>query len=110
MKQNNDAYFTRLRMKAKFYKGLADSTRLGILEVLRKGEKTVSQIVELTEKSQSNVSNHLNCLRECGVVAHRQEGKNVYCSIADKKLLKLLADTDKIVAGAIDKLYSCMVY
>lgn len=47
-----------LSLKAKFFRGLADTSRLARLEALRGGEKTVSELVTLTGLSQPNVSHH----------------------------------------------------
>ena len=62
----------RLTLKAKLFRGLGDSTRLSILELLHDGEKSASEIVRDTDHSQSNVSNHLSCLLDCGLVKNRQ--------------------------------------
>ena len=58
----------RFPTKAKLFRGLADLSRLKILEVLRTGSKCVSELVTLTGLSQPNVSAHLSCLAECGLV------------------------------------------
>ena len=55
-------------LQAKLFRGFADSSRLSILEALREGERTVSDIVQTTGFTQPNVSNHLSCLRDCGLV------------------------------------------
>jgi DNA-binding transcriptional ArsR family regulator len=65
----------KLSLKAKFYRGFADSTRLSILESLMENPLTVTEIVEATGLSQSNVSNHLFCLKECSIVNCQKEGK-----------------------------------
>jgi DNA-binding transcriptional ArsR family regulator len=75
----------RLTLKAKLFRGLGDSTRLSILELLHDGEKSASEIVRDTDHSQSNVSNHLSCLLECGLVKNRREGKNIIYSLRNKK-------------------------
>ena len=54
-------------LQAKLFRGFADPSRLGILDALRNGPLTVSEIVEATSLSQPNVSNHLGCLRDCGL-------------------------------------------
>jgi DNA-binding transcriptional ArsR family regulator len=51
--------------------------QLSILEVLKEGETTTSEIVKKTGQSQSNISNHLSCLLDCGIVSNRREGKNI---------------------------------
>jgi DNA-binding transcriptional ArsR family regulator len=86
----------RLSLKAKLFRGLGDSTRLSILESLREGEKSTSQIVQKTGQSQSNVSNHLACLLDCGLVKNRRQGKNIFYNFSDKKVSKLLEESDDI--------------
>lgn len=100
----------KLSLKAKLFRGLGDSTRLAILELLRKGEKTTSQIVRETEQSQSNVSNHLACLLDCGLVKNRRDGKNIFYSIGDKKVSKILEQSDDILSDVAERIYSCVNY
>lgn len=69
-----------VELQAKLFRGLADASRLAILEALRGGPLTVSQIMERTGLSQSNASNHLACLRDCALVSPVQEERYVrYC-------------------------------
>ncbi|WP_100183284.1 ArsR/SmtB family transcription factor [Candidatus Nitrosotenuis aquarius] len=100
----------KLKLKAKLFRGFGDSTRLAILEHLRKGEKTTSQIVEVTGQSQSNVSNHLACLLDCGLVKNRREGKSIFYSISDRKVSKVLEESDNILSDVANRLYSCVHY
>jgi ArsR family transcriptional regulator, cadmium/lead-responsive transcriptional repressor len=58
--------------------GLADPSRLLILEALRGGERRVSDLVDETGLSQPNVSKHLACLWGCGLVARERRGREVY--------------------------------
>src|SRR5690606_11871845 len=58
----------RIELLAKFFHGFSDSSRLLILSSLRNGPLAVGDIVATTNLSQSNVSNHLACLRNCGHV------------------------------------------
>jgi len=100
----------KLYLKAKFFKGLADSTRLYILESLTEREKDVSQIVKATNQSQSNVSNHLKCLLECGLVKNRRSGKNVYYSIRDENVKKMLKETNQILFKIYNEIARCKKY
>ena len=68
-----DAHSVLLR--AKLFRGLADPSRLFILEALRAGPLSVGEIVAITGLSQSNASNHLRCLSECGLVSGDQRGR-----------------------------------
>jgi DNA-binding transcriptional ArsR family regulator len=79
-----------LDVTAKFIRGFADKARLQILHSLIKEEKTVSQIIEEIGVTQSRVSQHLACLRDCGIVESRQDGKYVFYSIKGKDIISLL--------------------
>jgi len=102
--------YEKMRLKAKLFRGLGDSTRLEILEMLRRGERTTSQIVEESGQNQSNVSNHLACLLDCGLVKNRRDGKNIFYSISDKKVAKVLEESDSILADVADRIYACIHY
>jgi DNA-binding transcriptional ArsR family regulator len=65
-------------LQAKLFRGFADTSRLSILESICDGPLTVSEIVVATSLSQSNVSNHLGCLRDCGLVTATQQGRYVH--------------------------------
>ena len=78
-----------------FLRVLADTTRMEILDLLREGEKTSSEIQEQLDKSQSTVSKHLNILDDNNLITYerRQEegGKSQnYYQIKYSKLFKLL--------------------
>lgn len=101
----------KLSLKAKLFRGLGDSTRLSILESLREGEKTTSQIVaETSGQSQSNISNHLSCLLDCGLVKNRRQGKNIFYKLGDKKVSKLLEESDAILSELARGIYACVNY
>jgi ArsR family transcriptional regulator len=66
---------------------LASPIRLEILHRLRDGEKRVSELAELTELNQANVSQHLSVLRAKGIVVTRRDGTNIYYRIASPKII-----------------------
>jgi len=78
-----------LELVAGRFKVLAEPMRLRILDALRGGEKTVSELVEQTGASQANVSKHLNLLFQHHMVSRRKEGLNVYYRIADPTIFEL---------------------
>ncbi len=100
----------KLSLKAKLFRGLGDSTRLSILEALRAGEKTTTEIVKETGQGQSNVSNHLSCLLDCGLVQNRRQGKNIFYSISSKEVAKLLEESDAILSDIARGIYECINY
>ena len=58
-----------------FFKALSNRTRMAIIDLLRKGDRTVLEIVNELELEQSRVSHNLRCLTFCGFVKSRKEGK-----------------------------------
>jgi DNA-binding transcriptional ArsR family regulator len=107
---NVSIHLQKLGLKAKLFRGLGDSTRLSILESLRGGEKATSQIVKETGQSQSNVSNHLACLLDCGLVKNRRQGKNIFYSLGNKKVSKLLEESDATLSEIAHGIYACINY
>lgn len=99
-----------LTLKAKLFRGLADPSRLAILEALRQGEKTVSDLVAGTGLSQPNASGHLACLKDCGLVASRQEGRYVYYQLTDARVEEMLRSAEGILAGVAERVYVCTRY
>ena len=99
-----------IEIQAKLFRGFSDPSRLSILESLREGALTVTEIVEATGLTQSNVSNHLACLRDCGLVAAEQEGRFVYYALSDKRVGKLLNLADELLADVAKGVYECLHY
>lgn len=99
-----------LSLKTKFFNGLADGSRLAILEALRHGPHSVTELVTCTGLTQPNVSNHLACLRDCGLVVKEARGRFAYYSLADARidtLLQLAADVLDDTAHGVE---SCANY
>jgi ArsR family transcriptional regulator, cadmium/lead-responsive transcriptional repressor len=99
-----------VELKAKLFRGFADPSRLSILEALRHGPLTVGQILEATDLSQSNASNHLACLRDCGLVVGEQDGRFTRYELSDKRVGKLLSLADELLADVARGVYECTRY
>jgi DNA-binding transcriptional ArsR family regulator len=78
-----------LELIAARFKALAEPARLHILNALRGGEKTVSQLMEETGLGQANVSKHLQLLHGLGFADRRKEGLYVYYRLADNSVFQL---------------------
>jgi ArsR family transcriptional regulator len=76
--------------KAEFFKALAHPLRISILDELRERELTVNEISQKFEVEPANASQQLAVLRNKNIVTARKEGSNVYYSVTDKTLFKLL--------------------
>ena len=107
----NQAYTQQaLTIKAKLFRGLADPSRLAVLETLRDGPLSVSEIMEATGLSQSNTSNHLSCLHDCDLVSRTQRGRYVYYELADARVAELLQIADSLLADGAKGVYECTRY
>lgn len=100
---------TQADLDARFFRGLADPTRVRILEHLVGGEKCVREIVEDLGVPQSSVSTHLGCLRWCGYVSARKEGRNVYYQVTDGRVLEILRLARAMIADNAQAILSCQV-
>ncbi len=101
---------TGLEVKAKFFRGFSDPSRLKIMESLREVPRTVSEIVEITGLSQPNVSNHLGCLRECGLVRAEKQGRYVSYRLSDDRVADLLGLAESLLADVARGVYQCTRY
>ena len=76
--------------KAELFKALAHPVRIRILELLRSGERTVSDLQGLLDLESSTVSQQLALLRARDIVAGRKQGTSVYYSVVDPLIFDLL--------------------
>jgi DNA-binding transcriptional ArsR family regulator len=97
-------------LKAKLFHGFSDPSRLSILEALREGPLIVNEIVAATGLSQSNTSNHLGCLFDCGLVRREQRGRQVFYRLADERVGQLLGLADELLADVAKGVYECVRY
>lgn len=78
---------------------VADPTRFALLEQLAAGDACVSDLVDATGQSQSNVSHHLKQLRECGFVDFTRDGKSNRYHLAHPEVAAFLAAADRASAA-----------
>ena len=76
--------------KAEFFKALAHPIRIRIIDCLRDGEKGVNELSETLQIEPANVSQQLAILRVRNIVVGRKAGSNVFYSVSDRNVFKLL--------------------
>jgi ArsR family transcriptional regulator len=81
---------TLRQFKSEVFQGLANPTRIAIVELLRNGELTAGQLIEKLGIEQANASQHLAVLRAKQIVVNRKAGNQVYYSIRDHALIEVL--------------------
>ena len=91
------------------FHGFADRSRLSIIGSLRQGEQRVSDVVAATGLSQPNVSSHLACLWECGLVARERRGREIHYRLLDG-VADLFQAADVVIAAAGATLGVCPRY
>ena len=101
MYDKKDDLDTIHKKHADLCKMLSNPTRLKILEELRRGKKTVSDIVSSINASQSSISQHLGELRKRNLVESERKGSHIYYSISNKKIIEAC---DKIREVLFDKI------
>ena len=74
--------------QSRFFKALADETRLRIVKLLEVREMCVCEVMVALGLTQPTASHHLGILENAGFVEDRKEGKWVFYSIADQKLIE----------------------
>jgi DNA-binding transcriptional ArsR family regulator len=78
-------------------KALADPNRCNLLVSLLDGPAYSSDLADRTGLSRSNTSNHLTCLRGCGLVVATAEGRQIRYQIADEHLAHAIRDLLDVV-------------
>jgi ArsR family transcriptional regulator len=87
-----------LKLQAELCKSLSDPKRLHIIQELRGGERTVSELTHILGLKQSNTSQHLAVLRKIGIISPRKEGSTVYYSLVNPKIAEACDLVHEVIA------------
>ena len=96
-----------LTVAVELFRSLADPARLAIVRHLALGEHRVVDLTAHVGLAQSTVSGHLACLRDCGLVRVRAEGRASVYSLAQPDLLELLAAAERLLEATGEKVALC---
>lgn len=86
-----------VKMESRFFKALADETRIKILKLLSLRRMCVCEIMVALDLTQPTASHHLRILENVGIVQDEREGKWVFYSIANPKVTKILEKIEEDV-------------
>lgn len=95
---------------ALLFHSLADPVRLTILQRLERGEARVVDLQAQLGLAQSTVSKHLACLRDCGLVDFRSEGRQSFYFVARPELLDLLRSAEALLTATGQAVVLCPVH
>lgn len=98
---------TRLDVMHRLGRAMADPTRSRILLRLLDGPAYPAELAAELQLTRQNVSNHLSCLRDCGIVVAEPEGRNVRYGLSDIHLRRALASLVDVVL-AVDRSQPCL--
>jgi ArsR family transcriptional regulator len=91
---HDNAYFEmkdeNITKASKALKAMGHPLRLKILCVIGEQELPVMDIVKQVGTTQSNISQHLDILREKDIITSRRDGSKILCRVRDKNLLVLM--------------------
>jgi DNA-binding transcriptional ArsR family regulator len=107
-KRAAEARAVSTELAAKYFRALGDPTRLRILERLLERPLSVSDLVRELGCAQSNISNHLACLRWCGFVVADNRGKWAYYSVADPKIRAVIKLVRSLVSDHAERIATCV--
>ena len=99
-----------LRRAGALFHGLADRNRLAIVSHLAHGERRVVDLTRALGLAQGTVSGHLACLRDCGLVVGRPEGRQMFYSLAHAELMELLSAAEQLLALTGEAVELCPNY
>jgi DNA-binding transcriptional ArsR family regulator len=94
-------------LTARFFTGLADPTRLRIVELLLERPHPVGEIVARLGLRQARISNALVCLKWCGYVEARREGRHVWYTVTDPRIRELVGLARAVMADHAAAIASC---
>jgi ArsR family transcriptional regulator len=92
------------------FRSLADETRLRIVQRLAAGEARVVDLTEELGLAQSTVSKHLACLRDCGLIDYRVEGRQSFYALTRPELMDLLQAAEGLLSATGAAVVLCPTY
>jgi ArsR family transcriptional regulator, cadmium/lead-responsive transcriptional repressor len=88
------------------FRGLAEPSRLALIEQLARGDRRVSDLAAATGLTQPNVSKQLACLWDCGLVERERQGREIHHRLVDG-LREVLASADGVLEVTGDRVMAC---
>ena len=89
------------QVKAEFFKTLGHPARIRVLEILREGERPVSELILETGLEASHLSQQLGIMRRANLIQARKVGSSVIYSVSDSQIFDLLEIAKRIIRNSL---------
>ena len=89
------------QVKAEFFKTLSHPARIRVLEILREGERPVSELIQETGLESSHLSQQLGIMRRANLIQARKVGSSVIYSVSDPQIFELLEIAKRIIRTSL---------
>jgi len=87
---------------ADYFSVMSEPARLKIIHAICQSERSVSEIVELTGSTQSNISRHLGLMCRLGLLERRREGNKIFYRMVDDTMIELCRSACNRIAATIE--------
>src|SRR5437660_11186979 len=101
------ATYSRTERAIELFHALSDETRLGIIELLRGGERCVCELTDSLDAAQSRLSFHLRVLKDAGIVRDRKNGRWVHYELDAEAFEEMEALISGMKPRAVRRTESC---
>ena len=95
---------------AALFRSLSDPIRLKIVKRMAGGEVRVGELTRELGLAQSTTSMHVTCLRDCGLVVGRPQGRSMYYSLSHPELMDMLLQAEVLLAATGNAVSLCPKY
>jgi len=102
------ATFREAEIRAKIIKAMAHPVRLMVIEYLRNGERSFSEIFDLFQLDKSTVSKHLLVLKEVGIVSSRKNGVDVLYNLEVPCVTDFFGCITAVIESNVKKQQACL--
>ena len=100
--------FDEAEIRAKIIKAMAHPVRLMVIEFLKNGEHSFSEIFDLFQLDKSTVSKHLLVLKEAGVVSSRKEGADMFYKLDVPCVIDFFSCVTAVIESNVKKQQVCL--
>ena len=108
--EHDPSYSADLSAAVALFRSLGDVTRLVIVHELARGERRIVDLTRAVGLAQSTVSAHVACLRDCGLVEGRPQGRQMLYRLTRPELGAVLAAAERLLAATGNAVALCPVY